>query len=407
MPFRDWLGQCQPEQAEHLTLQLARLSHASPADPCPATGLAVDAEGRVLFGPAGGAAAPKALIDFVLETAAREADTPSARFFHAMLHGNRELFGYWPEETFPPATRPWPILSRACRQRLERAIGTKATFRPLQSGAVRRQAVLRCLKGTGWSLMPFPWRVDCADGRQFKLLKAAPQNRLRLTGVAETAETLRGLPFVPAVLHRDPDYLLLEYKACKSADYQTPAFAPAFGKCLARLHSHEPGFLTREQIARMADGYLLEIERYRPALRDLLARARARLLETAPDQAPTGIVYADLKPDNFLMDERGEMFLPDKGSYQRCQLLDVFLVGSTLFDKLERSAFRKAYLANGGSEVLFSDTRYLHIWNAIKMAAFFLRIHARFSRANRNKQRAYPRWSDDKIGQLREWTETP
>ena len=304
-PISEWIQHCHPNHVDLVIAQLASLSHVAAVGQgknghsSDLMQISVDTECRVTVD-------DEADISAAIQNLARSAiSTPSSRHFLSKLCLSREQFPSWPKQLFAPFSRPWPRISNACRRRVEEVVGSKTTYSPLQLKTVQRQHVLRSLNGAGWSLMPFPWRVDCDDGRQFKLLKAAPENRPVLDNLVATAQSLKGLSFVPEIVDIDDNHLLVEFRKGEKADWRSPQFATAFGTHLGTLHQRDAGNLTGSQIVTIAGSYLSEIEHYRPSKRDVVNRARDRLLASTPDTVPTGTVYSDLKPDNFLLMNKG------------------------------------------------------------------------------------------------------
>ena len=403
----EWMEDCPPHHIELVILQLAQLSRNQLVDPnlirsvINPSSIKIDDDCNVTMKDDTNLTATLAS---VFES---NKNDPTARYFLGKLALSREQFPSWKFPFTPIRDRPWPYVSKECRQRIETKLKTNILCKPLQQNTVRKLHTVRCLKSIGWSLMPFAWRVSCSDGRQFKLLKAAKENWPNIENMISTARCLNGLTHFPSVVDIGDDYLLVEYRNGEKADINSPKFSEALGHNLGNLHKIEAGHLTHTQIMVMANGYMSEISHYRPNTQKLLDRVREYLWKNIPDTISTGTVYADLKPENFLFDEQGRLYMLDIGGYQRGQIIDVFLCGSGLFENISLVDFKRAYLATGMSSSIFEDTTYIAVLNATKLAAFFLRVRTRFGVLDRRNRRDYNHWADDKITQLEKLVEAP
>jgi len=403
----DWVLGCRPDQVEYFIAQLVLLgrgrgySGSNGSTITNEVSPVVDLSGKILVSPSFSVSEGKALLVRTLECCQHYVENGNTRFLLSRLVSDRERFEHWPRGNVSSRRYPWPVVSRAVGVEVEDIVGGKVRFQALQSSRVRRNHIKRCLSGLGWSLPPFPWRVDCEDGRQYKLLKWSSENQMKQYGIVETTHALQNKKFVPSLVSSGENYLLVEFRSGTNIDTRTADFSRKFGVALAELHAHQAGILTREQILQIAESYLQEIEWRQPSSKGLLIKVRDRLLSLTPERVPTGTVYSDLKADNFLLDDQGELFFPDLGSFQLGQMLDVFLAGSPLFSSMCQSTFKETYLAAGGSEAVFQDNDWLKLLSALKMAEFFLRIHERFSVFNWRLKRNYSLWAKEKIDKLR------
>ena len=251
MPTRDilnWMTKCPPHHVEPIVAQLAQLSrsqvvHPELTDsPVDLSGIRIDDECKVTID-------DDINLSAALTTLSKTKQIePAATYFLAKLCLSREQFPNWPLTPLPLHERPWPFISGRVRRRIDSKLQTKTTYKPLQLNSVRKQHIFRCLKGIGWSLMPFTWRVDCADGRQYKLLKASKENQAVMDELVASAHSLDSVSFSPAVVDVGDEYLLVEYRNGRKVNFKTPEFAAKLGHSLGTLHKLDAGHLTRAQI---------------------------------------------------------------------------------------------------------------------------------------------------------------
>ena len=289
---------------------------------------------------------------------------------------------------------------------LQDVIKAKYTIRPLKPLSVRFERLIRLLQFKGNSLNPITLLLEAEDGKKYKLLQAAKRNQHRIALLVYQLEIAKNLDFVPKVIWRDPQNILLDYVAGERPDITNKQFAKAFGQNLAMIHSLDYGRLSKDDIRYKIERDLNEIFHHRIIHGLDREKLFDRLMALIPADLRTSLVYADLQTANFCFSNEGKLIFFDIGGFQRGQITDEFLLGHPLIKQLDHKTFKESYLNAGGYEKLFDLGEVIGLINHIKMTAFFSSVWRQLPPFQIRKRRTYDMWVHERIEKLRSFSNT-
>jgi hypothetical protein len=111
-----------------------------------------------------------------------------------------------------------------------------------------------------------------------------------------------------------------------------------------------------------------------------------RLKRLLPETISVGMIYADLKAENYCYSGNGTLIFFDLGSFQTQRMLDDYIFGHPQYQKMQKETFKAAYIKAGGEEAIFELEPLLKLMNDIKLAHFFAKSYKSRTILERSKR---------------------
>ncbi|NKB49968.1 MAG: hypothetical protein GKS02_11490 [Alphaproteobacteria bacterium] len=236
---------------------------------------------------------------------------------------------------------------------IEGAVGAKCTIQPLKKQRLSTSRLLRKWKILGAELSLSPYRVDTADGREYKLLVAGQSNRPALQALLITYAAVAELDCTPRLLWHNDYAILLDFIQGEVPDLREPACATEFGRSLAAIYRLDSDYLPASTVLRTANKYIEDLMSVGLFTSDLADRVRENLSAQLPERCRTSVDYADVQPGNFRWDRSGKLLFVDIGGFQLGRLTGEGFFGHPGASKIPEEQFTTAYKAAGGPDEIF------------------------------------------------------
>lgn len=191
----------------------------------------------------------------------------------------------------------------------------------------------------------------------------------------------------------DKSLLLVEFVAGEFPNMADKRFAEGLGHILARLHSIAVGNLPHEACLAGQKFYLDCLNQWSVISDKQVDHILNAMTERFPENFITSMIYADIKPQNYCWAEDGSLILFDFGSFQSGQITDGFLLGSSVFEIVDRNSFISAYKSSGGDCGWLAHEPIIRSINNLRMTWFYESARKRLPVTAIRKRRAYRQWS--------------
>lgn len=218
--------------------------------------------------------------------------------------------------------------------------------------------------------LPSALKLQTTSGGIYKL--HVSDEARRFEHMKERAGQARATALFPDIVWQNEQALLLEFIPGSRPSFRSQDFASALGNAMAKLHQVEQKVC---DVDRIDAG----IKRDLALLADVNALGRAtawyadRIEEVRPARLLSSMDYADVRPGNFLVDDKGQLRFIDLGALRANRPAGQYLCGSFYLRLLDRKAFSEAYLAAGGLPQVIEQARFLRMLNCIWAAALYIR----------------------------------
>jgi hypothetical protein len=231
------------------------------------------------------------------------------------------------------------------------------------------------------------------------MLKAVERNRefLRIT---KNIPLFESMDCMPNILWFNKCHIILDFIEGRVPDITGGDFAESFGNNLARLYDLNVNMVPVQEVTDEVKENI-DFLVFKGALNgNVAALLIERLKSLQPKHIRKSMVYANLSKKNFVFDLDKKLYFIDLGSFQDNSITGEFLVGSTLYEKLDRSVFKQGYRAAGGSEFLFDNEKFLVLIHQIRMSVFHLNAYYKLPFYDWGKKRSRikrAQWMLDKL----------
>ena len=213
------------------------------------------------------------------------------------------------------------------------------------------------------------------DGRKYKMLYVGESNKKKLSRILEMKHLFEQIDFIPKIIWSDEHHIIVEFIEGEFPNPSGSEFAMAYAKNLVLLHNLEINLYSTDKLVNDIRKDLDYLVSNGAIDLNLSKNIFNKMLLIKPHEIQTSYVYADSKATNFVFTPERKLFFIDIGSFQNNMITDEFLLRSKLYKKLDSEAFKKSYMASGGSKFLFENEDFLYLVNSIKMGAYQLRVY--------------------------------
>ena len=278
---------------------------------------------------------------------------------------------------------------------IEKILGNEYNVYPLKP-FIRR---LRNRLKRPQARQPAVYKVVTADDRKYKMLQAVEGNR-ELLRITKNIPLLKTMDCIPNIVWFDECHIILDFIEGRVPDITGGDFAKSFGDNLARLHDLNVNIVPLQEVTDEAKENIDFLVSKGALNGNVAALLIERLKSLQPKHIRKSIVYANLSQKNFVFGLDRKLYFIDLGSFQDNGITGEFLVGSTLYEKLDRNAFKQGYRAAGGSEFLFDNERFLGLLHQIKISGYHLRAYYKLPFYDWGKKRSRikrAQWMLDKL----------
>ena len=244
--------------------------------------------------------------------------------------------------------------------------------------------------------------VTTQDGRRYKLLVFGRSIRDRHALIEGRLRALADHPCVPALLWSDPSHLLVEWVEGTTPRADDPHFARCLGEAFAELYRVRFTPRNRGDVVAEACEHARRLSESRRLPARSEASLAARLEASLPESVPASMLCGDQNLANFVLDPEGSLHMIDPGSFQSNLPIDIFLIGGSLYQRIDRDSFHEGYAHAGGIDFPFQHLEPLALIQLVRHCALQCRVLDQTSLLEARRRRNLRGSIDEELARVRE-----
>lgn len=226
------------------------------------------------------------------------------------------------------------------------------------------------------SQRPLVHKLVTPDGRKYKLLQVPDGNR-KVLDIVRLLREFQSEEFVPDLLWSDKRSLLLEFFDGAFPDITSDEFAKDLALAFARLHSYRYSNITTFRYRLEFLRNLRRLEKHNIIDKSYIIRAKKLNESLMPAYIRRSLDYFDIKRNNFVYTEGGQLKLIDVGAFKKNRPTGQFFVGSNEFASMNQDIFWEAYRSAGGDVFAYQNSRYLQLFYYVMKVAQRARLFSK------------------------------